>query len=35
VVEALADFYDSLKPAQQAQVRAMLDKRGHGWGWRG
>jgi Spy/CpxP family protein refolding chaperone len=35
VVDALADFYDSLKPAQQAQVRAMLDKRGHGWGWRG
>lgn len=35
VVEAMADFYDSLKPAQQAQVRAMLDKRGRGWGWRG
>lgn len=35
VVEAMADFYDSLKPAQQAQVRTMLDKRGHGWGWRG
>ena len=36
VVEALADFYDSLKPAQQAQVRAMLDKRGHGWShWNG
>jgi Spy/CpxP family protein refolding chaperone len=35
VVEAMADFYDSLKPAQQAQVRTMLEKRGHGWGWRG
>lgn len=32
VITALADFYDSLKPAQQAQVREFMDKRGgHGW----
>lgn len=30
VLLALADFYDSLNPQQQAQVREMLDKRGHG-----
>ncbi len=30
VLQALADFYDSLNPQQQAQVREMLDKRGHG-----
>jgi Spy/CpxP family protein refolding chaperone len=31
VVDAMADFYDSLTPAQQAQVREMMDKRGRGW----
>jgi Spy/CpxP family protein refolding chaperone len=31
VVHALADFYDSLAPAQQAEVREFLDRRG---GWR-
>ena len=35
VVEAMADFYDSLTPAQQARVREMMDKRGHRWGGRG
>ncbi len=30
VVEAMADFYDSLNASQQAQVREMLDKRGRG-----
>lgn len=34
VLTALADFYDSLTPAQQQQVRERLDKR-RGWGWRG
>jgi periplasmic protein CpxP/Spy len=34
VVDAMADFYDSLTPAQQAQVREMMDKRG-GRGWMG
>ena len=28
VVDALAAFYDSLNPAQQAELRAYLDKRG-------
>lgn len=32
VVEAMAEFYDSLSSAQQAQVRALMDKRGR-WGW--
>jgi periplasmic protein CpxP/Spy len=32
VVTALADFYDSLRPEQQARVREYLNKRG---GWRG
>ncbi|WP_342128432.1 Spy/CpxP family protein refolding chaperone [Hydrogenophaga sp. OTU3427] len=31
VIAALADFYDSLNPEQQKQVREKLDKR-HGWG---
>lgn len=31
VIGALADFYDSLNPQQQAEVREFLDKRG---GWR-
>lgn len=32
VLTALADFYDSLTPAQQQQVRERLDKRRGGWG---
>ncbi|NWF46516.1 periplasmic heavy metal sensor [Hydrogenophaga sp. D2P1] len=33
VLTALADFYDSLNPEQQRQVREKLGKRGHGrWG---
>jgi Spy/CpxP family protein refolding chaperone len=33
VLTALADFYDSLNPEQQRQVREKLDQRGHGrWG---
>ncbi len=33
VVAAMADFYDSLKPEQQAQVREYMNKRGrHGKG---
>jgi periplasmic protein CpxP/Spy len=32
VIAAFADFYDSLNPQQQSQVRERLDKRGHG-GW--
>ncbi len=35
VLTALADFYDSLTPAQQQQVRERLDRRRGGWGWRG
>lgn len=34
VITALADFYDSLNPEQQKQVRERLDKR-HGWWSRG
>lgn len=34
VIAAMADFYDSLKPAQQAEVRELIAKRGH-HGWRG
>jgi Spy/CpxP family protein refolding chaperone len=30
VIAAAADFYDSLKPEQQARVREVLNKR-HGW----
>lgn len=30
VLDAMAQFFDSLQPAQQAQVRAMLDQRGRG-----
>jgi periplasmic protein CpxP/Spy len=33
VIAAMADFYDSLKPGQQQQVREML-ARGHRHGWR-
>jgi len=33
VIAAMADFYDSLTPAQQAKVRERMDKGGHrGWG---
>lgn len=31
VITAMADFYDSLNPEQQAQVRERLDKRGRWW----
>jgi Spy/CpxP family protein refolding chaperone len=31
-IAAMADFYDSLNPQQQAQVRERLEKRGHWWG---
>jgi protein CpxP len=32
VITAMADFYDSLQPAQQAKVREFMDRRGHhGW----
>lgn len=34
VINALADFYDSLNPTQQAEVREFLDKR-RGWFRRG
>ena len=34
VITALADFYDSLTPEQQQQVRERLEKR-HGWWGRG
>ena len=34
VITAMADFYDSLKPEQQAKVRDFMAKRGH-HGWRG
>ncbi len=30
----MADFYDSLKPEQQAKVREFMARRGH-HGWRG
>lgn len=33
VIDAMADFYDSLTPQQQAKVRERLEKGGrHGWG---
>lgn len=34
-INALADFYDSLNPEQQKQVREKLEKRGRGWWGRG
>lgn len=34
VINALADFYDSLKPEQQAELRELMDKR-RGWFGRG
>jgi protein CpxP len=30
VISALADFYDSLKPEQQAQVREFMSRRRRG-----
>ena len=33
VIVAMADFYDSLQPGQQAKVREFMAKRGH-HGWR-
>ncbi|WP_374413434.1 Spy/CpxP family protein refolding chaperone [Hydrogenophaga sp.] len=35
VVTAFGDFYDSLNPEQQKQVREKLERRGHGWWGRG
>ena len=35
VITAAADFYDSLKPAQQQQLRDALARGGRGRGWRG
>lgn len=32
---AFGDFYDSLNPQQQQQVREQLQRRGHGWWGRG
>jgi len=32
---AFGDFYDSLNPEQQKQVRERLERRGHGWWGRG
>ena len=34
VIAAFADFYDSLKPQQQAQVREAMERR-RGWWHRG
>jgi periplasmic protein CpxP/Spy len=30
-IDAMAAFYDSLKPEQQARLREFMDKRGRGW----
>jgi Spy/CpxP family protein refolding chaperone len=35
VLTAFSNFYDSLTPEQQKQVRDRMDKRGHGWWGRG
>lgn len=35
VVAAMADFYDSLRPEQQAKVRDFMQQRRHGWWHRG
>jgi Spy/CpxP family protein refolding chaperone len=35
VLAAFGDFFDSLTPEQQKQVRDRLDSRGHGWRGRG
>lgn len=35
LIGALADFYDSLRPEQQAKVREVMAERGRRHGWRG
>ncbi|MEX1166075.1 MAG: Spy/CpxP family protein refolding chaperone [Hydrogenophaga sp.] len=35
MLSAFGDFYDSLTPAQQQQMRDKMGKRGHGWWGRG
>ena len=35
MLNAFGDFYDSLNPEQQKQVRERLERRGHGWWGRG
>ncbi len=35
VLAAFGDFYDSLNPEQQKQVRERMERRGHGWWGRG
>ncbi len=35
MLSAFGDFYDSLTPEQQKQVREKMDKRGQGWWGRG
>lgn len=35
MLNAFGDFYDSLTPAQQLQVRAKMDRRGQSWWSRG
>lgn len=35
VIHAMADFYDSLNPAQQTKVREAMQKGRHGWWHRG
>ena len=35
VISAMADFYDSLTPAQQSKVREAMHKGHHGWWHRG
>jgi len=32
VIAAMADFYDTLRPEQQAKVREFLQRAGHHWG---
>jgi periplasmic protein CpxP/Spy len=32
MIAAMADFYDSLNPAQQKQVRERMEHRGGWWG---
>ena len=35
MLSAFGDFYDSLNPEQQKQVRERMEKRGHSWWGRG
>ena len=35
ILTAFGDFYDSLNPDQQKQMRERLERRGHGWWGRG